>query len=180
MGLLAPAKVGGLLIFNAAPSLPLWTRLGLRAPGVQKLLELPEYAPRHPTRLFTQLYLSAIFGERRGVTREVVDGYARLAEAPEFYRNMAATLAGFARHTRSLTELAALGMPASVVWGERDPLFPVALGERLVRALPHAALHRLPRCGHCPPQEAPQLVSTLLMELVSRVRAAGHAQRARA
>ena len=86
---------------------------------------------------------------------------------------MAETLAAFGRHTRTLTELQRLDLPASIVWGERDPLFPVSLGERLVRALPQAALHRLPRVGHCPPQEAPTVVATLLMELLSRVRRAG-------
>ena len=174
LGLLAPARVGGLMIFNAAPALPLLARLGLRAPGVQRLLALPELAPRAkaPTRLFTQLYLSAIFGERRTVSDEVIEGYAQLADAPDFYRNMAATLAGFAKHSRSLEELQRLAMPASVVWGERDPLFPIGLGERLVRTLPQAAMHRLPRVGHCPPQEAPTAVATLVMELVSRVRRA--------
>lgn len=172
LGLAIPARIGGLMIFNAAPALPLLTRLGLRAPGVEKLLALPALAPRlpAPTRLFTQLYLWSIFGERRGVTSEVVEGYARLAESPEFYRNMAATLSGFARHTRSVSELQRLGMPASIVWGERDPLFPIGVAERLASALPHAALHRLPRVGHCPPQEAPEVVAKLLLDLVARVR----------
>ena len=175
VGLRAPERVGGLMIFNAAPSLPLWTRLGLRAPGVQKLLALPELAPRQQAavRLFTQVYLRGIFGERRGVTPELVEGYAKLAEVPGYHRNMAETLAAFGRHARSIQELAGLAMPASIVWGERDPLFPVAVAERLARALPQAALHRLPRCGHCPPQECPEQVATLLMELVSRVARAG-------
>lgn len=179
LGLAAPARVGGLMIFNAAPALPWLTRLGLRAPGVDKLLALPALMPTlpAPTRLFTQLYLWSIFGERRGVTSEVVEGYAKLAESPEFYRNMAETLSGFARHTRKLNELQRLAMPASIVWGERDPLFPVGVAERLAVALPQAALHRLPRVGHCPPQEDPALVATLMLDLVSRVRRAG-AQRA--
>jgi pimeloyl-ACP methyl ester carboxylesterase len=175
VGLAAPERVGGLMIFNAAPSLPFLTRLGLRAPGVQKLLALPELAPRQQTavRLFTQMYLRGIFGERRGVTDELVEGYARLAEVPGYHRNSAETLAAFARHGRTMAELTSLDMPASIVWGERDPLFPIAVAERLARAIPQAALHRLPRCGHCPPQECPEQVCTLLMELLSRVARAG-------
>jgi len=170
MGLAAPERVGSLMIVNAAPALPALTRLGLRAPGVQQLMALPEHAPRRaPKRLFTQLYLWGIFGERRGVTADIVDGYARLAESPDFYRNMAETLQGFARHGRRMSDLAQLALPTSIVWGERDPLFRIGVAERLARAIPQAALHRLPRCGHCPPQESPEVVAQLLMELVSRV-----------
>ena len=174
LGLVAPARVGGLLIFNAAPALPWLTRLGLRAPGMERLMSLPGVMPRPrgPTRFFTQLYLSAIFGERGRVTDEVVDGYSRLAHDPQYFANMAATVQGFARHRRSLTELTRLTLPISVVWGERDPVFPVSLAERLVRVLPGATLHRLPRVGHCPPQEDPTLVAALTTELLGRVRRA--------
>lgn len=174
LGLVAPARVGGLLLFNAAPALPWLTRLGLRAPGMERLMALPGHAPRPrgPTRLLTQLYLSAIFGERRRVTDEVIEGYSRLAHDPDYFANMAATVQGFARHRRSLPELSRLTMPISVVWGERDPVFPVSLAERLVRVMPGATLHRLPRVGHCPPQEDPALVATLTAELLGRVRRA--------
>lgn len=179
LGLAAPTRLGGLLIFNAAPALPWLTRLGLRAPGMERLMALPGLAPRPrgPTRLLTQLYLSLIFGERGRVTPEVIEGYSRLAHDPAYFSNMAATVQGFARHSRSLPDLARLTLPVSVVWGERDPVFPVSLAERLVRVMPGATLHRLPRVGHCPPQEEPALVATLTTELLGRVRRAAPPQR---
>jgi pimeloyl-ACP methyl ester carboxylesterase len=40
--------------------------------------------------------------------------------------------------------------PTLLVWGEDDRLVPPAYGDAYRRALPHAELVRIPRCGHLP------------------------------
>jgi 2-succinyl-6-hydroxy-2,4-cyclohexadiene-1-carboxylate synthase len=62
--------------------------------------------------------------------------------------------------------LGELGMPVTVVAGERDGKF-VALGERLGAALPDAELVVVPGAGHGLPREAPQAVA----EAIARPRA---------
>ncbi len=57
--------------------------------------------------------------------------------------------------------LGELRMPCDVVVGERDAKF-VAIGERLVRALPDATLHVVPGAGHGLPREAPAELARLL------------------
>jgi pimeloyl-ACP methyl ester carboxylesterase len=52
-------------------------------------------------------------------------------------------------------DLARIPHETLVVWGDRDRIFPLAAGHRLVRALPNARLEVLPRCGHVPPTERP-------------------------
>jgi len=52
-------------------------------------------------------------------------------------------------------DLARLPHETLVVWGDRDRIFPLAAGQRLVRGLPNARLEVLPRCGHVPPTERP-------------------------
>jgi pimeloyl-ACP methyl ester carboxylesterase len=42
-----------------------------------------------------------------------------------------------------------------VVWGDRDPFFAVAVGERLARAIPGAAFDVIRQCGHFVPLERP-------------------------
>lgn len=59
--------------------------------------------------------------------------------------------------------LGELTMPVTVVAGERDPKF-VALAERLVRELPHAALVVVPGAGHALPLEAPAALARVICD----------------
>jgi len=52
-------------------------------------------------------------------------------------------------------DLARIRHETLVLWGDRDRIFPLAAGHRLVRHLPNARLEILPRCGHVPPTERP-------------------------
>ncbi len=52
-------------------------------------------------------------------------------------------------------DLARIPHEALVLWGDRDRIFPLAGGRALARALTHARLEVLPRCGHVPPTERP-------------------------
>jgi pimeloyl-ACP methyl ester carboxylesterase len=45
-------------------------------------------------------------------------------------------------------DLARIGVPAALIWGERDGLFPVTTAEAMARALPQASLTVVPDCGH--------------------------------
>lgn len=55
----------------------------------------------------------------------------------------------FATDTTDLTSrLPQLTLPVLLLWGEADPLSPVAVGERLVALLPHARLQVIPGADH--------------------------------
>lgn len=57
--------------------------------------------------------------------------------------------------------LGMLTMPALVLWGADDALVPVAVGEELARALPHAHFHMFDHCGHLPTLEKPAEAASL-------------------
>lgn len=61
-------------------------------------------------------------------------------------------------------QLAALATPTLVIYGDRDPLYPVELGVELYRALPHAQLCVVSGGGHGPifTTQAPAFVRTAL------------------
>lgn len=70
---------------------------------------------------------------------------------------------------RPLAEhLAAVHVPASVVWGACDPFFSVAVGERTADALPDAQLVVLEGCGHFVPAERPTELAQEIRQLVRR------------
>ncbi len=52
-------------------------------------------------------------------------------------------------------DLARIPHETLVLWGDRDRIFPLATGRAMCRALPHARLEVLARCGHVPPTERP-------------------------
>lgn len=105
----------------------------------------------------------AIFVDRDVLTPE------RLAHALEVARRPAYpdVFARTARHLgtvrgvraawrrRLLAEVARLGLPTLVVWGDRDLILPVAGLDAARRAFPQAHTHRFERVGHMPQIERP-------------------------
>jgi pimeloyl-ACP methyl ester carboxylesterase len=64
-------------------------------------------------------------------------------------------------------ELAALDVPALLVWGEDDPYVGVEIADRLVDVLARPALVTLPGCGHFTPLEAADVVAPLFDQFLS-------------
>ena len=52
-------------------------------------------------------------------------------------------------------------MPALVLWGESDPLAPVAVGRALADALPNAQFEAVGNCGHLPTLQQPSECAVL-------------------
>ncbi|MBX3173840.1 MAG: alpha/beta hydrolase [Gemmatimonadaceae bacterium] len=65
--------------------------------------------------------------------------------------------------------LAELRVPAVVVWGESDPFYPVALGERLQAVLRGSTLHVLPGASHFVPEDSPDALLRALAPLLEAV-----------
>ncbi|MFB2552873.1 acetoin dehydrogenase dihydrolipoyllysine-residue acetyltransferase subunit [Ensifer soli] len=63
--------------------------------------------------------------------------------------------------------LAALRVPAKVIWGRRDAIIPPAHAEAVPGSV---ALHRLAGIGHVPQIECPEIVASLVGELVRSAR----------
>ncbi|HYU57694.1 MAG TPA: alpha/beta fold hydrolase [Actinomycetota bacterium] len=63
--------------------------------------------------------------------------------------------------------------PTLILWGERDRLVPLRLGNQLARAIPHAEYLVLPDVGHVPQFEAPKSTSQALGRFLHAIDAAG-------
>lgn len=62
--------------------------------------------------------------------------------------------------------LAAVEVPAMVIWGEDDPFLPSKLAERLWETLPDCAIALLPGCGHFVSEDAPETVLPLVAQFL--------------
>lgn len=67
------------------------------------------------------------------------------------------------------SRLGALTMPTLILWGEKDALAPLAVGQALAAALPQARFEVLPGCGHLPTLEKPQESAAMFAELLKSV-----------
>ncbi len=81
-------------------------------------------------------------------------------------------LLGSLRNLRRVYErvegiLPAVSVPTAVLWGLRDPFFPIDIGRRLADAIPGARLVPLEGCGHFVPEERPDAAATAIRQLAS-------------
>ncbi|HEU4521247.1 MAG TPA: alpha/beta hydrolase [Thermoanaerobaculia bacterium] len=66
--------------------------------------------------------------------------------------------------------LAEISIPVTVMWGDRDPFFSIATGERTARRIPGARFVVLPGCGHFLPNERAAEVTATIVDSVSESR----------
>lgn len=85
-------------------------------------------------------------------------------------RDLLARHLGALRHDGTAAigpRLASIRAPTAILWGGRDPFYPVALGERLRAAIPGATLEVLPEASHFVPEDAPERVIAWLGALLA-------------
>lgn len=60
-------------------------------------------------------------------------------------------------------------VPTAVIWGEDDPFYPPALGERIAAAIPNATLEVFRGAAHFVPEDQPEHLRRALDQLMSRI-----------
>jgi pimeloyl-ACP methyl ester carboxylesterase len=163
----APERVAALGLFatNAFPDTPI--------PFPLSVVNLPVVGPLAGGVLFSRPSLTMMV--RRGV------GRPRMRLARERYvgdrRRRSAIATIFSQSLRRLGELygpveaalAAVAVPAVVGWGDRDPFFPLAIGERTAALVPDARFRCYHGAGHFLPEERPVDVAADLLALAAVV-----------
>ncbi len=123
--------------------MPMRRRLVLR--GIRQLFA-------HPDRLPRNAYLAGA----DEFIRVYRSGRARVALLSSLRGLMADRAAAFWEKVRTIEA------PALILWGDRDRLVPVRLGELLASAMPAAELAMLPDVGHVPQFEVPETTIELV------------------
>jgi pimeloyl-ACP methyl ester carboxylesterase len=108
-------------------------------------------------------HFGVVTDEARAYWRSHVEAArARLpALAATWCRLLRAALAADLR-----SEMAANRVPAEVIWGDADRIFPERYIQSLTRVLGRARLHVLPGVGHYPPLEAPGRVAAIVRDVL--------------
>jgi pimeloyl-ACP methyl ester carboxylesterase len=157
-----PERVSGLIIVDGSggPALPRTAEeeaqdsgnIGFtiaRMPGINLIAE--QITPR---ALIAQSLEQSV-SVKEIVTEEMIDRYWEMLRYPG---NRAATMARFSSDYEPMSEaeIAALEMPALILWGEEDRLIPVSAARWLNQTLPDSEMVIYPAIGHLPQEEAPE------------------------
>jgi pimeloyl-ACP methyl ester carboxylesterase len=182
VGLSAPERVNSLSLLT--PSLAWRKHRGL-VPLV-KLLR-PELAaiPHTLTSQLVRRQFWGMFGRPERLHPSVAD--LAVEEFLAGYRDPAARVA-FSAAARHIyleepdgpdgfwTRLAGLEPPALFVWGDEDPLVPLAFCAHVSETLPHARQVVLNDCGHVPQVEHPEDTNGLLAHFIASAPSPAHAR----
>jgi len=107
---------------------------------------------------------------------EIARGFGSLGDAEArsaFIESMRAVLDPGGQRVSALDRLyLAESLPSLIVWGEADPVIPVAHGRAAHRAMPGSRLELLDGVGHFPQLERPFEFARLLAEFVATTEAA--------
>jgi pimeloyl-ACP methyl ester carboxylesterase len=173
---LDPAQVLGVAMLD--PSLRLlherkrgqvsWLRRQF-TPLLQSLLGWPPFgrfffAQVAQARAIRNILLQA-YGRKEAVTEELI----QLLLKPALEPGAAEVFLAFVRYSQGpLAEdlLPQIVCPVLILWGEADPWEPIALGRALAEFPCVVGFIPLPGVGHCPQDEAPELVNPLLLDWI--------------
>jgi pimeloyl-ACP methyl ester carboxylesterase len=147
-----PERLDGLVLVDAAGAPQLAKAKGNLAFTLARLPVLREVMSQITPRSLIAKSLSQSVINQAVVTPQAIDRYWELLRYPG---NRAATMRRFAlpQVPFAPTALARLRVPTLVMWGEQDPLIPLASGRWLAAHIPGAAIVTYPGIGHVPMEE---------------------------
>lgn len=157
-----PDRVRGLVLVDAAG-------LGVRWPFMLRVAHWPIVGALFDHlrgRAATARILRALYAVPSRLSVEDVDQYYAPIAEPGFGRGLRGVLREF-RFDGLRGHLGQVATPTLVMWGSRDRLIPLAVGEAMVTELPHAVLLRFP-AGHALPEETPEAFNRALVGFLLR------------
>ncbi len=175
--ILAPELVTKTVLINCSlrllqedkqQSLPWYRRVGTKF--VQDLLSNRAIAklffdqvrkPNSVRKILSQAYVRSA-----AVTDELVDILVKPAQDPKAV-DVFVAFVSYSQGPTPESLLAQLPCEAIVLWGENDPWEPIALGREFTKFACVSQFIPIANAGHCPQDEAPELVNPILIGLLS-------------
>ena len=172
MALTHPTRVAKLVLVGG---LPQHVMEKLTSPSVRRALEssAPSWLISFGNTLFGGLMIESVLHEMVHdpalLTPAVLERSNRNRQLPGLIKPIMAVRenvplweAGFA------TRLGTITHPTLVLWGEKDRVFPLAVGEELHQTIKGSQFIRVPKAGHIPQWERPDVVNQALITFIRR------------
>lgn len=170
MALVHPDRVNRMVLISG---LPTQIRVKLASPVIKYALDsrLPAWlvnlgnklSGRRPTRIF----LSELVHNSGFLTEAVIERSYRNRKRPGkmwpllvIGKNLTLWEDGFARR------LGEIRHPTFIIWGEKDKVFPLQVGQELHEAIPGSSFSLIADAGHIPQWERPEVVNPMLIQFL--------------
>ena len=170
MALAHPTRVAKLVLIDG---LPQHVMEKLTSPSVRRALETtaPSWLVSFGNMLFGGLMIESVLKEivhdPALLTPAVIERSNRNRQRPGLIKpimtvreNLPLWESGFATRIGEITH------PTLVIWGEEDRVFPIAVGEELHQTIKGSRFIRIPKAGHIPQWERPDLVNQELITFI--------------
>ena len=170
MALAHPPRVDKLVLIDG---LPQHVMEKLTSPSVRRALETsaPSWLVSFGNWLFGGLMIESVLREivhdPALLTPAVIERSNRNRQRPGLIKpimavreNLPLWESGFATRIDEITH------PTLVIWGEEDRVFPIAVGEELHWTIKGSRFTRIPKAGHIPQWERPDLVNQELITFI--------------
>lgn len=170
MVLAHPTRVAKLVLIDG---LPQHVMEKLTSPSVRRALETsaPSWLVSLGNWLFGGLMIESVLQEivhdPALLTPAVMERSNRNRQRPGLIKpvmtvreNLPLWESGFA------TRIGEITLPTLVIWGEEDRVFPIAVGEELHQTIKGSRFIRIPKAGHIPQWERPDLVNQELITFI--------------
>lgn len=138
----------------------------LSTPIVQSILGYPPVGRFFFARIARRNVIRNLLGQAYHRPEAITDELVEAILAPALTPGAADVFLAFVRYSQGpLPEdlLPQLQCPVWIIWGQDDPWEPVALGRSFTTYAAVRAMEELPGVGHCPQDEAPELVNPLVL-----------------
>jgi pimeloyl-ACP methyl ester carboxylesterase len=110
--------------------------------------------------------LEECVSDRSLITPEITDRVFQLLRIRGTTWALTSTFKHATDALRFKESLSLISHPTLVIWGEKDLIFPVTVGERLHRIIPRSILRTIPQSGHIPMWETPEAVNPILLSFL--------------
>lgn len=170
MALAHPTRVAKLVLIDG---LPQHVMEKLTSPSVRRALDTtaPSWLVSFGNMLFGGLMIESVLKEivhdPALLTPAVIERSNRNRQRPGLIKpimtvreNLPLWESGFATRVGEITH------PTLVIWGEEDRVFPIAVGEELHQTIKGSRFIRIPKAGHIPQWERPDLVNQELITFI--------------
>lgn len=138
----------------------------LSTPIVQSVLGYPQVGRFFFSRIAQRKVIRNLLGQAYRRPEAITDELVEAILNPALTVGAADVFLAFVRYSQGpLPEdlLPQVQCPVWIIWGQDDPWEPVAMGRGLANYSAVRAMEELPSVGHCPQDEAPELVNPLVL-----------------
>jgi 2-hydroxy-6-oxonona-2,4-dienedioate hydrolase len=101
----------------------------------------------------------------RTVTEQTIEEFIARMKLPNAKYAFMSTMLGIRNTANLSSRLGKIRSPTIIVWGEQDGMIPVKYAEDY-KNIPNSSLHVIPKCGHTPFTEKPEIFSKIAIDFL--------------